>query len=104
MYLLLGSRGQFQTKIDEQDYPIISRWRWQWKKSVGGYKVYAKRTARIAGKKKTILLSHFILEVCKNQPRPSLDHDADHRNGNSLDDTRGNLRWLHKSINRRRRY
>jgi hypothetical protein len=99
--LLLGANMRYTTIIDDEDYPIVSRWCWQYKLSAQrrNQKVYAKRTTRIKGRKVTILLSHFILEL-HGKPRPSDGHDAAHLNDNSLDDRSKNLEWQTQRHNR----
>ena len=47
---------------------------------------------------KKCLLSHLVCEAFLGL-RP-LDHDVDHINGNTLDNSLGNLRYLHRSLNR----
>jgi HNH endonuclease len=98
--LLLGANGRYTTIIDDKNYPVISRWRWQYKLSAQrrNQKVYAKRTTRIKGRKVTILLSHFVLKNA-GKPRPH-GYDAGHLNGNSLDNREENLEWQTKRRNR----
>jgi hypothetical protein len=94
--------------ISDEDYAWLVQWRWQYKVSARKYLrtsgigrgVYAKRTAQINGRKTTLLLSHVILTVRMGLERPGDDFDADHLDGNSLNDQRSNLQWLHRSPNR----
>ena len=103
--VLLGRNQKYTTWVSDEDYAWVVQWRWQYKvsrQSQYGAKVYAKRSHRVDGKRVTTLLSHAILIHRMGQPRPSPEHDADHRNDNSLINTRENLAWEHKLVNQTR--
>jgi tRNA nucleotidyltransferase (CCA-adding enzyme) len=96
--LILGASHQYETIVDDDLYPILSRNRWTFKRSSrkhGGH-VYGRRCVRRDGKKVTLMLSHEVLRLRKRK-RPSPLHTADHRNRNTLDDRGKNLRWATKS-------
>lgn len=102
--LILGANQRFFTKVSDQDYEWLIQWRWQYKQSCRRWKsgVYAKRTTTVEGRKVTLLLSHVILIERLGQPRPGDDFDADHIDGDSLNNQRENLRWMHRKANRAR--
>jgi len=73
--------------VDAADYDWLRRWRWQahWAKDTGSY--YARRGIRdkVSGKHRQIKMHHLILGL-KHGER------GDHRNRNTLDNRRENLR------------
>lgn len=94
--LILGARNQHECLVDEDDYAFLVQWRWtfvvaSWKP---GRNVYGRRCMRVDGFKRTILLHDVILEQRMGLPRPSGDYTADHKNGDTLDNRQGNLRWF----------
>lgn len=95
----LGRNGQHEAIVDEEDYPLLTKWRWSFKVSAWKYgrKVYARRCIRVGGVKRTIMMHDVILEEHMKRRRPSELHTGHHKNGNSLDNTRGNLGWGSKS-------
>ena len=97
--IILCARQQHQTIVSEEDFAFLVQWRWTLKVSSWKYgrKVYARRCIRLDGAKKTIMLHDVILTELMGEPRPSEHHTADHINGDSLDNTRKNLRWADKS-------
>lgn len=97
--IILGAREQHQAIVSAEDYAALARWRWTFKVSAWkfGNGIYARRCVWRDGKKKTILMHDVILTELMGIPRPSELHTADHRNGDTLDNTRGNLRWATKS-------
>jgi hypothetical protein len=89
----VGSKAQYSTLVSNEDYEAVTKNRWTFKIShppKGG--VYARRHYRVSGRRITLLLSHFILGRAGKE-RPSPAHSADHKNRNTLDDRRENLRW-----------
>jgi len=91
--------------VDEVDYQFFSYWRWSWKASRGGNKIYLYRTLNLANDIHTSLYLHVAIMVAKGVEKPSPLHTiADHRDGNSLNCLRRNLRWATPSMNRRNIY
>lgn len=91
--------------LDYEDYLWAIRWRWTAKVSRGGRKFYATRTESVRNKGLRHDICRFLhVEVHKRTgaAQPSPAHTVvDHRNGDSLDCRRGNLRWATHSMNRR---
>lgn len=77
--------------VDEIDYPVLSRVGWQAHRNPFG-KIYAKTTLMIGGRKRAFYMHRLVL--CRVCPPPTLAHTlVDHLNGDSLRNTRDNLRW-----------
>jgi hypothetical protein len=95
--LILGSREQYETIVDDWLWPELSKWRWTFKVSDRRYHnhVYGRRCVWRNGRKVTLLLSHEVLRLVGIE-RPSEHHTADHINRNTLDDRMANLRWATK--------
>ncbi|RVT95213.1 Fis family transcriptional regulator [Rhodovarius crocodyli] len=72
-----------QAIVDDEDYPILSQWKWHALKQPRTY--YAARDVKIDGKRVTIWMHRLI-----NQTPVGLL--TDHINGNGLDNRRVNLR------------
>lgn len=93
----IGADCQYSVLVSPEDLERLTRWRWNFKRSRGGL-IYARRSTplpRVGGKQpqKTVLMHIYILEVLMGLPRPSPIHTGDHRNRNTLDNRRENLRW-----------
>lgn len=85
------SKG-YETIVDDDDYIELSKHKWYAAKS-SSY-VYAKRDININGKKKILRMHRVIM----NAPD---DMIVDHKNLDSLDNRRENLRLVTKSENKR---
>lgn len=99
----LGANGQYEAIVSQQDYAILTKHRWNYKKSSWKYgqKVYARRGGGTdpngGGCRPTVLMHVFILEVLMGEERPDELATVHHKDGNSLNNTRGNLCWASKS-------
>ena len=83
----------YETIIDVADAALVAEHNWQaWPQSTGH--VYAARTAKLNGRKRTLRLHHVLLPI-----KDKLE--VDHINGNCLDNRRCNLRIVDRSGNKR---
>lgn len=80
------SRGKFAL-IDDDDYPLVSRFKWSYDKN--GYVV---RKIKRNGRQKKILLHRFLRDA-------PAGFDVDHTNKHKLDNRRKNLRLATRSQN-----
>jgi HNH endonuclease len=83
MKIIPLTRGQV-AKVDDEDYEYLSQWKWCATKGNAGY--YAKRAIRKGGKPADLLMARFIVGVTDSKIF------VDHRNNDTLDNTRNNLR------------
>jgi hypothetical protein len=97
-------RCEIAAEVDEIDYAWAIQWLWHHKWSRGGRKVYVCRqvTQRIAGVRfnSTAMLHVEIMKRTGIEPPSPLHTRVDHRNGNSLNCKRENLRWATPAMNR----
>ena len=77
----------YATIVDDEWYPILSKWAWKIRLSKN--RAYVQRNA--AGGK-TIIMHRYILMATGNS-------EIDHINGNSLDNRESNLRFCTRSQN-----
>lgn len=89
------SQGQ-NTKVDAEDYDWLNQWPWQARWNKDTHSFYALRTDRSVTPRKTVYMSAFILG-CKD------GEESDHRNHDTLDNRRENLRKATKLQNIRNR-
>jgi hypothetical protein len=80
------------TLIDDEDYEWLSKFKWHY--SQGGNTGYAKRDIWVKGKGKVLKMHRIILGLNFGDKR-----QADHINGNGLDNRKGNLRIATKTQN-----
>ncbi len=102
----IGARRQYKVRVDAADVRFLTQWRWSFKRSTSRYGaiVYARRCVRRGGRRFSVYMHSVILNERMGLPRPSATHQADHRDNNTLDNTRDNLRWVTPSqqqVNRR---
>jgi hypothetical protein len=82
--------------VDDELYPILSRWKWKFLKATGCSGGYAVRNTIKNGKNFAILMHREI----NNTPNGL---STDHINGNKLDNRRSNLRSVPQYINMQNR-
>ncbi len=84
--------------IDDEDYERVSKYKWCAQKIVQKWRTfyYAKRAFKQDGKHTTIHLHRFLMN-----PPPGMQ--VDHKNGNTLDNRRSNLRLATCAQNQRNR-
>lgn len=73
--------------VDAADYEWLSQWKWHAAWNVPARNFRAQRKATVNGTSRNVYMHRFILGLEFGDPR-----EADHRNHNTLDNTRANLR------------
>lgn len=105
VYRLQCGNSHVEALLDYEDYVYFSKWKWASKISKGGKKVYFYRTSCYYEDGAKINFSIYLHKVVHERTGaipPTSDHNiVDHRNGNSLDCRRTNLRWVTPSMNRK---
>ncbi len=81
MVIIALTKG-YVTWVDDEDYKYLVEWKWH--VDMFGGVPYAARTA-YEPNKKTIYMARWLVDAPKGK-------EVDHRNGQSLDNRRGNLR------------
>ena len=90
------TQGKFSI-VDDEDFPLLSQFKWYAHLEHGYF--YATRASsrdKVTGKQKVISMSRFIM----NAPKGML---VDHKNGDTLDNRRKNLRICTHAENGRNR-
>lgn len=91
--ITIGARTQYVTRVSPEDYQFLLEFRWTYARShKHGELIYARRSVWEGTYNRTILMHRVVLERM-GEKRPTKRHTADHRNGDSLDNRRRNLRW-----------
>jgi len=78
--------------VDDDLYNYLNQWKWFAHKTKGNKRIYVGRTCRITGKPKTIKMHRIIM----NTPNHMI---VDHKDHNTLNNQRSNLRNCNKSEN-----
>ena len=94
-------------KVDARDYAWVTQWRWSFQRTSWRYgaNIYARRCEWAGGRKVAISMHTEILIHRMGLLRPP-KHTGEHRDTNTLDNTRRNLAWATRSqqnANQRRR-
>lgn len=79
--------------LDEEDYEWALQWKWHWQQDKHKRKYYVARNTSRDGRQVKIYLHKEVLKRSGRKPRSRAHTIGDHRNGNSLDNRRDNLRW-----------
>lgn len=90
--------------VSPEDYNWVTQWRWQFTWDKHKRKKYATRSTTLPGRKRVKIYLHkeILKRSGKVQPSPK-HHIGDHMDGDSLNDTRGNLEWATGSMNAKNR-
>ncbi|HLH94989.1 MAG TPA: HNH endonuclease [Xanthobacteraceae bacterium] len=81
--------------MSDIDYDFLMQWLWTFAVSHrGGDLIYARRSIRVGDANVTILMHRVILRERMGLEPPTPRHTGDHRDGDSLNNQRSNLRWL----------
>ncbi|WP_407155190.1 HNH endonuclease [Bradyrhizobium sp. STM 3557] len=95
-----SERQQIWCLVDAIDYPWLVETNWNvWWSGRARWQLYAKRN--VGRDRATVRMHREILKAV--DPRPAFEIAAlhgDHRNGQTLDNRRANLRWLTPAENR----
>ena len=88
------TKGQFAI-VDDADFEWLSQWKWKASWSECTHSYYVNRTDHSSGQPVTIRMHRLILGLEAGDKR-----QGDHRNGNTLDNRRDNLRIATRAENK----
>lgn len=96
----IGPRGRYAVTVDARDFAFLTQWRWSYVRLGWRYgaSVYARREARVNGRRLRIYMHRVILRERMRLAPPSPRHQCDHRDIDTLNNTRRNLRWASRSV------
>lgn len=97
--IYLDNSGEIFCVVDNEDYEWANQWRWNPVYSKQKRKIYAKRSTRKNGKAISIYLHKEIVYRAYGMPPSDRHIIGDHKNGQSLNNRRHNLRWATPSEN-----
>lgn len=90
------SQGQFAT-VDDEDYPLVSEFRWCYRSNKDGTQGYAVRHHKVEGKDRLLYLHRQLMPTGKNQEAIFLNHDRlDCRKENLKVVSHEEARWHHR--------
>jgi hypothetical protein len=91
LFIYLGARELFKAKVSPEDYSfLLSMGAWSYVVNRGN-NIYARRGTGHRGR--TTIMKHRIVCERAHGPPPSPIHTPDHRDWDTLNNTRENLRW-----------
>ena len=95
----IGPCGQYVVTVDARDFAYLTRWQWPPKRNAWRYgtRIYARRIVQVNGRNRTIFMHTVVLRERIRLNPPSPRHECDHRDIDSLNNTRRNLRWATRS-------
>lgn len=88
-------------RLDWEDYQWAIQWRWGAVPNRQGTAYYVSRPTRVKGKPVRIYLHKEVLKRSGLKPRTRHHKIGDHKDGDTLNNTRDNLRWATGSMNSR---
>jgi hypothetical protein len=98
--ITVGAKAQYVTIVSDEDYEYLAQFKWTFAVSHAkdrNNNVYVRRCIRRDGRKFDLFMHHVVLDRM-GEARPEPDWTADHRNTDSLDNRRGNLRWASPAL------